>query len=200
MSLFVISDLHLYHRNFLRGERIGIRSQFGTLDEMHEAIVDGWNSVVKPKDKVYMLGDLTLERPSAGGKSEISPLISDRFMALCVLVGRLHGTKWLFMGNHDYWNPIQYMQMGFERVLATETMDGAILSHVPIHPGQLGRFKGNIHGHTHTNNVTSLQLEWDYEAQWDVARELPDTRYLNVCVEPLNYIPMAFEDAKKRLA
>ena len=53
---FVTSDLHLMHnKNFLFEPR-----GFTSTQEMCEAIVERWNSIVKPKDVIYNLGDLAL--------------------------------------------------------------------------------------------------------------------------------------------
>ena len=58
-----------------------------------------------------------------------------------------------------------------------------ILSHIPLHPESLGRFRGNVHGHVH-NNVEPLHF---------------GPRYYNVSVEAIDYTPVSLEDVKKRL-
>lgn len=50
-----ISDLHLGHANVLKFDQ----RPFLTLDEMHETIINNWNSVVDKTDDVYILGDFT---------------------------------------------------------------------------------------------------------------------------------------------
>jgi calcineurin-like phosphoesterase family protein len=88
----------------------------------------------------------------------------------------LNGTKILIKGNHDNLKLSQYAQM-FKDVRATHTLDKFVLSHIPIHPDSLARWKANIHGHTHANN-------------------LDDPRYINVSVEQINYTPIDFEEIK----
>ena len=48
-----ISDLHLGHANVLKFDQ----RPFLTLNEMHETIINNWNSVVDKTDDVYILGD-----------------------------------------------------------------------------------------------------------------------------------------------
>ena len=54
------------------------------------------------------------------------------------------------------------------------------LTHAPIHPNCLGRFLGNCHGHVHANPS-------------------PPGKYLNCCVEALDYQPISLEEAADRL-
>lgn len=81
MTTWFSADLHLRHGTLIRvGER-----PFSTTEEMDEAIVANWNSVVKPKDQVYLLGDVCLGRPAEGK----------------VLLDRLNGEIFLVKGNYD---------------------------------------------------------------------------------------------------
>jgi len=61
-NVWFISDTHFFHANILKfvgndGKRI--RAPFQSLDEMHDYMIEKWNSKVKPGDKVYHLGDVT---------------------------------------------------------------------------------------------------------------------------------------------
>jgi calcineurin-like phosphoesterase family protein len=53
---------------------------------MHNAIINNWNSIVTPKDHIYLLGDVTFGKP--GPTNEI--------------LSQLNGTKFLVKGNHDH--------------------------------------------------------------------------------------------------
>ena len=75
------SDLHLGHIRILEL----CNRPFADVDEMNEAIIGNWNSVVDHTDVVFVLGDVAL------GK------IADSLS----LVKRLNGTKYLVPGNHD---------------------------------------------------------------------------------------------------
>ena len=132
---------------------------------MDEVLVERWNKVVGPKDKVYHLGDVVINR--RGFK----------------VLERLNGIKILIKGNHDTFRIEEYLEY-FKDVKAYDKKGDYVLSHVPMHPDCLTRFKGNIHGHLHAYNV--LQNN-----------EL-DKRYVCVSVEQTNFAPIAWEDAIKR--
>lgn len=141
-EVFVIADLHLGHRSLVEGRLVegrvelmdrGRQTDFGTLEEMHEALVQNWNSTVALRDKVYVLGDVAIHKK-----------------ALPIL-GRMNGRKTLIMGNHDIFNTKEYVKW-FENLRAMRVLDKLTLTHVPVHPNQLsesGRFIANVHGHTH---------------------------------------------------
>lgn len=181
MNIWFISDLHLFHENMLRGGKIGIRP-FDHVYEMHERIADEWAAKVKPLDKVYMLGDLTLER-----RNERCGPVHD-------FVRLLPGQKRLLKGNHDHLANEVYRAMGFEKVLAYREMAGILFSHIPVHPGQFYRFRGNVHGHAHESIVMRDQLVIREGGAALFLDPKPDERYINVCVEPRNYIPMSFDE------
>ena len=52
-DIWIISDTHFQHENILKFEPTRPGS---TIQEHDEALIDNWNSVVKPGDKVYHLG------------------------------------------------------------------------------------------------------------------------------------------------
>ena len=183
MTLWCISDLHLLHQNIIRGGKIGIRP-FDTIDQMHERIIEGWNSVVKPRDKVYHLGDLTLWRP----RKHYRPEDATAWATLCGVMNRLHGQKRHLLGNHDHLGIEAYHVLGFEKVMAYRHMAGFLFSHIPCHPSQFYRFKGNVHGHTHQGTI----FTYDGDA---------DRKYVNVCVDApgMNYTPISLEQIQQRL-
>ena len=67
----------------------------------------------------------------------------------------------------------------FKDIRGTHQLDKFILSHIPIHPESLSRWRGNIHGHVHDNT-------------------LQDDRYINVSVENINFTPIDFEEIRSR--
>ena len=61
-NVWVISDTHFGHKNILsfkdKDTGDAIRGKvFSSIDEMDETLIDNWNRVVKPGDKIYHLGD-----------------------------------------------------------------------------------------------------------------------------------------------
>jgi calcineurin-like phosphoesterase family protein len=159
-NVFLISDTHFGHANickFLRTDGTKLR-HWDDVDEMDKALINNWNNVVGVNDKVYHLGDVFINR-------------KHRF-----ILNHLNGKKVLIKGNHDIFDLENYTPF-FKDIRAYHKLDKCILSHIPIHPRQLGRFKGNIHGHLHEHIVSDSQGK-------------PDPRYMTVCVEHINYTPI----------
>lgn len=136
-EIFLCADTHFGHKGiceFLRanGEK---ERPWDNVEEMDEALIKNWNSVVTPKDKVYHLGDVVINR-----------------RALKTLE-RLNGEKVLIKGNHDLFRVDEYLQY-FKDIRGSHKLDNYILTHIPIHPDSLARWaNGNIHGHLHSNRV-----------------------------------------------
>ena len=86
MAIYLTSDLHFNHdREFVYGAR-----GFNSVQEMNEAIIERWNSVVSDEDDVYLLGDICL------GGATLEKLQENR-----ELIKRLHGKIHVINGNHD---------------------------------------------------------------------------------------------------
>ncbi len=167
-NVFLISDTHFGHANickFLRTDGTKLR-HWDDVEEMDKALINNWNNVVGVHDKVYHLGDVFINR-------------KHRF-----ILNHLNGKKVLIKGNHDIFDLDNYVPF-FKDIRAYHKLDKCILSHIPIHPQQLGRFKGNIHGHLHEHIVSDSQGK-------------PDPRYMTVCVEHINYTPIELSVALQR--
>lgn len=136
MKTFLISDTHFAHQgvcNFLRDDNTKLRP-WTNAEEMDEDLVKNWNSVVGPKDRVYHLGDVVINRK--GLKT----------------LGRLNGRKVLIKGNHDIFNLDEYL-LYFADIRGYHVLDNFLLSHVPVHPCNLYRWSCNVHGHLHHRRV-----------------------------------------------
>lgn len=133
-NVFVVSDTHFGHANILTfQDSFGNPLRpFSSVEEMDEFMVDKWNSVVRPTDKVYHLGDVSMNRSSIA------------------TVGRCNGHKRLVMGNHDTHGVKRYLPY-FEELYATRVLDRMLLSHIPVNPESIGKAVANIHGHVHSN-------------------------------------------------
>lgn len=130
-NIFVISDTHWHHANIIKY----CDRPFKSVHEMDEIMVENWNRVVKPQDKVYHLGDVYFPQKE---KSDW-------------LFNRLNGTKILILGNHDNGKD-QTLHRCFKRIYPYRIMPemNILLSHFPVHESSIsGRVKLNIHGHTH---------------------------------------------------
>lgn len=172
-NIFFASDHHFGHANILNFKREdgSPLRVFKDVDHMNEYMVMQHNRRVRPGDKVYFLGDVTMARNAKSLE----------------ILGRMNGEKILIKGNHDLAKAEQYLQY-FKDIRVYHQFDGMILSHIPIHPESLGRWGVNIHGHTHANRVL-LGLS-----------KIPDKRYFCVCMEQLDdYTPISLEEVKKCL-
>jgi calcineurin-like phosphoesterase family protein len=133
-NIWVLSDTHFGHDNilkFLKADGTPLRC-FDSAAQMDEYMIDQWNSVVRPQDHVYHLGDVAIRR------EHIS------------LVSRCNGHKRLVRGNHDVYRTKDYL-LHFDEIYGVRVLDNMIFSHIPLHPESLGRFKANVHGHIHAN-------------------------------------------------
>lgn len=163
---FLISDTHFGHSNivkFLRDDGSKLRP-WSDSDAMDEALIENWNNVVGPLDKVYHLGDVAI--PRRGLKC----------------LGKLNGKKILIRGNHDIFKMSDYTEY-FHDIRGCHYLDKYILTHIPVHPSNLDRYAGNLHGHLHYRSVLDNSGN-------------PDHRYLCVCVEHINYTPIDWEQVR----
>ena len=181
MNIFFISDTHFGHEKpyttFLREDGSFLRPH-GSAFAGDEAMVENWNSVVKPKDKVYHVGDVTMS------KKHIH------------IMDRLNGEKVLIRGNHDLEKADTYLQY-FKDVRGCHQFDGILITHIPVHPDSLGRWGFNVHGHLHAARV--MRTYW-YENGNDedtYSKKEIDPRYFNVSVECIHYTPISLEQLKR---
>lgn len=167
-NIFVYSDPHYGHQAtctvFKKEDGSPLRP-WETADEMNEALVERHNFVVRPNDKVYILGDLAMR------KNHLHHF------------GRLNGDKVLIKGNHDVYGCTEYRKY-FRDIRGCHIIDNCILSHIPIHPQSMERWRLNVHGHLHSNEVM------------DDLRGVADPRYICVSVEQpwMNFTPIAWEE------
>lgn len=90
------------------------------------------------------------------------------------LVKKLKGNKMLIRGNHDIADSRMYIEY-FQQIFGLLSYRGVFwMTHAPLHPDSLrGRY--NLHGHVHKNS-------------------LPDSRYINCCVEMSYGVPQSLDD------
>lgn len=159
-QIFITSDTHFHHTNIIKY----CDRPFKTVEEMDESLVKNWNSVVRPHDKVYHLGDVYFPKYK-------SKEYCDYFLS------RLNGTKRLILGNHDNAKD-QLLTKHFKEIYMWRFLKdvGLLLTHVPVHPDSLSeKLKWNVHGHIHE-------------------KRSPEGPYKNACVELNNYTPQPLED------
>lgn len=190
MTNFVVSDWHFGHTNswekFKRADGTPLRP-FSSTEEMDEAMVERHNKKVAPNDVVYVLGDC---------------VINKRYLPQ---IGRLNGSKRLIMGNHDIFGHEEYLKY-FKKVAGCRVfVDQFIFSHIPLHPDSVtDRFKVNVHGHLHANEVTwagpdNMVRNASDDGYVVTPTQEPDPRYLCVSVEHTNFEPLSFEEVQARI-
>ena len=162
-NIWLISDTHFNHnKNFIFQNR-----GFSTIEEMNETIISRWNSIVKPDDIVYHLGDVSLGDAAAGA----------------ALVRRLNGRIRLAIGNHDTDKKInsykllpniEDIQFGYRMEQKGRTL---LLTHYPQLTGNFDQDKTySIHGHTHSSEFFSEE----YDLMFNVSCEATSCTPLNL--------------------
>lgn len=178
-EIFFISDTHFGHANMLNFTNYdGTRMRpFNSIEELDELMIENWNKLVKPTDKVYHLGDVCYK---CGNRDEI--------------MRRLNGDKVLIKGNHDK-DQLRWYEKYFRDIRGTEHIDGNyLLGHFPIHPDSKGRFVRQLHGHIHAQTVMRPSI---IDVKGRILEYEPDPWYRNCCVEVNNYSPIPFELIKE---
>jgi calcineurin-like phosphoesterase family protein len=176
-NCFLIADPHFSHEGvckFLHDDGTKIRP-FDTAAEMDEVMIKNWNEVVRPVDKVYVCGDLVMK-----AKKQIH------------IMERLNGRKVLIRGNHDIGELKVYLPYFYD-IRAFHVLDNFCITHIPIHPDCLGRFKGNIHGHIHQRRIMIPAPFFP-----DGMLKVPDPRYYCISAEQINYTPIEWNDLRKK--
>lgn len=169
MTTYFCSDHHLFHDKIIEFER----TQFRSIEEHNQFILDKHNSIVKLEDTVYFLGDVCL---SVTNEQNYDILL------------KFNGHKRLILGNHETPSRIKLYDKYFEKISAYHTLHNrngresqVILSHIPVHPSQLeDRFEINIHGHLHSNSLN-------------------DSRYFCVSMEQIDYTPITLTEILKKI-
>lgn len=180
-DIFFSSDEHLRHVNiatvFKKRDGTPLRG-FSSGKEMDDYIIEKHNSVVRPQDNWYCLGDISMMRPR---------FIKDQLTAM-------HGHKRLIRGNHDIFKTKEYLEF-FDEIYGVRVLDNIIFSHYPVHPASSGRYLANCHGHIHEGpDLPSVPRE-----AMD-GKELKPLHYINLTVEHLNdYTPIHLEDLRLRI-
>lgn len=99
------------------------------------------------------------------------------------IVSQLNGNKILVLGNHDKFNSLSYLNNGIQKIQGAIKLKynhkRFILTHIPISEYCFDNYALNIHGHLHN-------------------KTLRDKRYVNVCMERINYIPISIDEVFTR--
>ena len=116
---------------------------------MNHKMVELWNSVVSPEDRVFHLGDFAFCDLERTGE----------------LLAQLNGEKHLVMGNHDPRPPAKYLELGFTSTWQKATYGVWTLQHKPP---ELDDPRWYLCGHVHDKwirrgNTINVGVDvWDF--------------------------------------
>lgn len=139
-DLYFSSDTHFGHKSILH---LGHGRPFSSVEEMDETMIERWNAMVKPTDRIYHLGDFSFHNP---GKTLEVAL-------------RLNGRKFFLWGNHDHRAMTKVMECNifegvydYKELKHTFPMASAprrlVLFHFPIASWhQISKGAWHLHGH-----------------------------------------------------
>lgn len=172
--VFFTADTHFSDRNaFLMSQR-----PFASLEEMNEALIDNWNSVVPEDGVVFHLGDF-----GCGGKAGWEKT-----------AGALHGRIYLILGNHDYTHIRASYSKYFEEVLPQKYVriggQPIYLNHYPFLCYEYEHLNTwQLFGHVHSGNGHGTGM--------DIPRlGMLMPRQYDVGVDNNNFTPVSFEQVR----
>jgi calcineurin-like phosphoesterase family protein len=159
--IFFTSDLHFNHRNILEYSH----RPFPDLATMHRSLIVNWNSVVKPEDTVWVLGDFGFHAKGEGCEN------------LAGLFDRLAGHKHLVKGNHDEKNP-KVMKLPWASVSDLVTLrvgeSRFVCCHYPLESWK-NAHKGYLHLHGHCHGSLKRVIPHRFDVGVDVEGYYPVT-------------------------
>lgn len=176
-KIFYIADTHFGHGNIITYDN----RPFTDTEDMTEAIIENWNSVVKNDDDVYVVGDMFWK------------LTWDEADAIAVqLNGLIHCIK----GNHDETNVFPEdaeQEFGYKEII--DEGRHVVLCHYPImfYNNMVNPNWYHLYGHVHAawdHNMTESwrkQIESLYLKEWQ--------GYNVGCMMPyMNYTPRTLDE------
>ena len=181
-NVYFASDFHIGHQNVIKFDS----RPFEDLQDMHNKLIENWNSVVGENDLVFYLGDFSFKDRGSG------KWFRDQ------LNGKIH----FIMGNHDRMRIVGHL--GFDKIYGDDTALGGatieikdddanrgyqtiVLCHYPIlswnksHHGSW-----HIHGHCHQSLAKNPEMEWYYKR-----------KVIDAGVNGLGYTPISYTELKK---
>ena len=175
-NVFFTSDTHFWHKNIIKY----CNRPYESVEEMNEAIIENWNSVVAKDDIVFHLGDFGFASPTK----------------IKEIAARLNGHIWLIVGNHD-WKMLtsSIIEECFEYVSqqAYIHVDGQsiLLNHFPMlcysgvyREKPVWQLFGHVHTSPTSEGADTSRMSVKYDTQYDVG------------VDNNNFRPISFSEVK----
>jgi calcineurin-like phosphoesterase family protein len=174
-QIWFCSDTHFSHANIIKY----CNRPFADTDEMDEALIRNWNSVVKPGDDVFHLGDVSFAKDQS---------------KTCRILDRLNGNKFLIKGNHDKITDanlrakFSFIRDYYELYVTDESAHGGKQLIVLLHFAMKiwnKCHRGSIHLYGHSHGTLP---------------DDPGSLSMDVGVDSHNYTPISYEQVKAFMA
>lgn len=151
-DIYFTSDTHFGHANIIKY----CNRPYNNIHEMNKDYTETWNSIVKPRDTIFHLGDFSFN--------------ADRY------VNKLNGSIVLIIGNHDKPKHFKYFDSVADHLSMMIGEFKCFLTHRPINRDHkypkdlepdfsvLDRFTYVISGHIHERNKIegkNINVGWD---------------------------------------
>ncbi len=166
-NIWFTSDYHFSHANVIKYDK----RPFTSVEEMDEALIDGWNAKVKDTDIVFYLGDLSFDRDF--GRTQ-------------AIAKQLKGKIHFILGNHDDERVIRklgifetvsdYINLSVKDLENPRKYQDIMMFHYPILSwDKVHHGSWHLHGHCHQNLIPHQTVYyegkvldmgcngWDYE-------------------------------------
>lgn len=158
--IYFTSDTHFGHENIIKY----CNRPFKNSNQMNNVLIRNYNEIVTNDDVVYFLGDM---------------MMSNDKHYLERLIQKMKGRKILISGNHDRLKPFDYVEIGFESVHTSLTIEYYEVDFRLIHdPAAFCDRKEDciyLYGHLHTTQI-----------------DIPNSHCC--CVEQNEYKPISIDD------
>ena len=167
--VFFTADTHFDHANIIRL----CNRPYETIEQMNEDMIEKWNRKITGNDTVYIMGDMFFRSKDPEA-----------------ILRRLHGKKYLTIGNHDTWlkkiDAGKYFKEISHYIVTTDGQHGLALCHYPqVCWAHAKRFY-MIHGHIHADTSADYFL---LLAERD--------RVLNAGADINGFEPVTFEELQE---
>jgi len=157
--VYVTSDWHFGHKGITR-----FRTQFNTVEDMENLIMERALEILTKRDVLFCLGDMAFDMRG---------------------LEKLHALpcrKILIRGNHDNHLTTQQFLSVFTEVEGALAYKKYWFTHIPIHPSEFRNRTGNVHGHCHNGGPFEHQLGEDWHKYFNAILEFNDYRPINMQV------------------
>lgn len=151
MDYYITSDLHFGHTNILK--YCSNTRPFSSIEEMNQNIIDNWNNKVSDQDVVYLLGDVSFDKPS-----KTINILNSLNGRIRLVVGNHDGDKYL--KEKEFCDRFEWIKIYNEEKIFGQHI---VMMHFPILEWNK-KYHNSImlHGHCHSKNKPILEcLRYD---------------------------------------